>query len=93
MRHMRPWGDLGLLFTKDSLVAGRLGDSSVGGRGMRLSWDYLGLRLAMTWLIGARGLRDQTLRGKIVAAAGMGRHGVSSLARQLRQKPLPVARR
>ena len=26
---------------------------------------YLGLRWAMTWLIGVRGLRDRTLRGKM----------------------------
>jgi hypothetical protein len=26
---------------------------------------YLGLRLAITWLIGANGLRDQTLHGRM----------------------------
>ena len=64
MRHMRPWGHLGLLFTQGlpwSLAAFAVHPSvGVGYLG-----TYVGLRLAMTWLIGARGLRDQTLRGRM----------------------------
>jgi ceramide glucosyltransferase len=66
MRHMRPWGHLGLLFTQGlpwSLAAVAVHPTlavTFGYIGI-----YLGLRLAMTWLIGARGLRDCTVRGKM----------------------------
>jgi ceramide glucosyltransferase len=66
MRHMRPWGHLGLLFTQGlpwSLAAFAVHPTV--GVGVGYLGTYLGLRLAMTWLIGARGLRDQTLRGKM----------------------------
>ena len=66
MRHMRPWGHLGLLFTQGlpwSLAA--LAVHPTVGVAFGYLGAYLGLRLAMTWLIGARGLRDQTLRGKM----------------------------
>ena len=66
MRHMRPWGHAGLLFTQGlpwalaALAVRPTVSVALGYLGA-----YLGLRLAMTWLIGARGLRDQTLRGKM----------------------------
>jgi len=66
MRHMRPWGHLGLLFTQGlpwSLAAFAIHPTVAVGCGYL--GTYLGLRLAMTWLIGARGLRDQTLRGRM----------------------------
>lgn len=66
MRHMRPWGHLGLLFTQGlpwSLAAFAISPTVAVGCGYL--GTYLGLRLAMTWLIGARGLRDQTLRGRM----------------------------
>jgi ceramide glucosyltransferase len=66
MRHMRPWGHLGLLFTQGlpwSLAAVAIHPTV--GVALGYLGAYLGLRLAMTWFIGARGLRDQTLRGKM----------------------------
>jgi len=66
MRHMRPWGHLGLLFTQGlpwSLAAFAIHPTVAVGCGYL--GTYLGLRLAMTWLIGARGLRDRTLRGRM----------------------------
>ena len=66
MRHMRRWGHLGLLFTQGlpwSLAAVVIHPTA----GVVLGYlgAYLGLRLTMTWLIGARGLRDQALWRKM----------------------------
>jgi ceramide glucosyltransferase len=66
MRHMRPWGHLGLVFTQGlpwSLAA--IAIHPTVGIALGYLGAYLGLRLTMTWLIGVRGLRDQTLRGKM----------------------------
>ncbi len=59
MRHMRPWGHLGLLLTQGlpwSLIAIAIRPS------LAVAASYLGiyiaLRLAMTWLIGVRGLKQ-----------------------------------
>jgi ceramide glucosyltransferase len=57
MRHMRPWGHLGLLLTLGlpwSLLAIAI-DPSIG---IALSYlgAYFALRLAMTWIIAVRGL-------------------------------------
>jgi ceramide glucosyltransferase len=66
MRHMRPWGHLGLLLTQGlpwSLAA--LAIHPTLGVALGYLGAYLGLRLTMTWLIGVRGLRDQTLWRKM----------------------------
>jgi ceramide glucosyltransferase len=66
MRHMRPWGHLGLLLTQGlpwSLAA--IAIHPTVGVALGYLGAYLGLRLAMTWLIGVSGLRDQTLWGKM----------------------------
>jgi ceramide glucosyltransferase len=66
MRHMRPWGHLGLLLTQGlpwSLAALAIHPSV--GVALGYLGAYLGLRLTMTWLIGVRGLRDQTLWRKM----------------------------
>jgi ceramide glucosyltransferase len=66
MRHMRPWGHLGLLFTQGlpwSLAA--IAIHPAIGVALGYVGAYLGLRLAMTWLIGVRGLRDQALSRKM----------------------------
>jgi len=66
MRHMRPWGHLGLLFTQGlpwSMAAIAIHPTVAVALGYLGA--YLGLRWAMTWLIGVRGLRDRTLRGKM----------------------------
>jgi len=66
MRHMRPWGHLGLLFTQGlpwSLAAIAIHPTVAVAFGYLGA--YLGLRLTMTWLIGVRGLRGQALWGKM----------------------------
>jgi ceramide glucosyltransferase len=62
MRHMRPWGHLGLSLTQGlawSLAAVAAHPTATVALGYLGA--YLGLRFAMTWLIGVRGLRDHTL--------------------------------
>ncbi len=62
MRHMRPWGHLGLLLTQGlvwSLVAIAIHPSAAVACGYLGA--YLALRAAMTWVIGARGLRQPHL--------------------------------
>jgi ceramide glucosyltransferase len=66
MRHMRPWGHLGLLLTQGlpwSLAA--LAIHPTVAVALSYLGAYLGLRLTMTWLIGVRGLRDQALWRKM----------------------------
>lgn len=66
MRHVRPWGHLGLLLTQGlpwSLAA--IAIRPTVGVAFGYLGAYLGLRLMMTWLIGVRGLRDQALWGKM----------------------------
>jgi ceramide glucosyltransferase len=62
MRHMRPWGHMGLLLTQGlfwSLVAIAIHPSAAVACGFL--GVYLTLRVAMTWVIGARGLRQPGL--------------------------------
>ncbi|MFZ0796738.1 MAG: glycosyltransferase [Terriglobales bacterium] len=66
MRHMRPWGHLGLLLTQGlpwSLLAIAIHPSA----GVTLGYlgTYLGLRFAMTWQIGIRGLKQKVLWRKL----------------------------
>src|SRR5215472_1150924 len=66
MRHMRPWGHLGLLLTQGlpwSLIAIAIHPTVTVALGYRGA--YLGLRFTMTWHLGIRGLRDQTLWRKM----------------------------
>jgi ceramide glucosyltransferase len=66
MRHMRPWGHLGLVFTQGlpwSLAA--IAVHPTAAVAFAYLGAYLGLRLAMTWLIGARGLHDGALWKKL----------------------------
>jgi ceramide glucosyltransferase len=66
MRHMRPWGHLGLLFTQGlpwSLAA--IAIHPTVGVALGYLGAYLGLRLTMTWLIGVGGLRNQALWRKM----------------------------
>lgn len=58
MRHMRPWGHFGLVFTQGlpwSLVAVALHPSASIALGYLGS--YIGLRIAMTWTIAVSGLK------------------------------------
>ena len=62
MRHMRPWGHLGLLFTQGlpwSLAAVAMHPSIAVASGFL--GTYLALRMAMTWTIGIHGLRQAGL--------------------------------
>ena len=66
MRHMRPWGHLGLLLTQGlpwTLAA--IAVHPTLGVALGYLGAYLGLRVAMTWLIGIRGLREQALWQKM----------------------------
>ena len=66
MRHMRPWGHLGLIFTLGlpwSIAAVALHPSAtVAGA---YFGTYLVLRVLMTWLIGVRGLKQPSLWKKL----------------------------
>ncbi len=65
-RHLSPWSHSGFLFTQGlpwSVAAIAIHPTVAVALGYL--GTYLGLRLTMTWLIGVRGLRDQTLRGKM----------------------------
>jgi ceramide glucosyltransferase len=62
MRHMRPWGHVGLLLTQGlpwSIAAIALHPSTT----IALSYlgTYLALRIAITWMIGAWGLKKSSL--------------------------------
>jgi ceramide glucosyltransferase len=58
MRHMRPWGHLGLLFTNPlPWVILYLALQPVSWTPAALVFAYLALRLALTWTIGAWGLK------------------------------------
>jgi ceramide glucosyltransferase len=62
MRHMRPWGHLGLLLTQGlpwSLAAVAIHPSALVALGYL--GGYLGLRMALTWIIGIHGLRQRGL--------------------------------
>ncbi|MGH7837442.1 MAG: glycosyltransferase [Candidatus Binataceae bacterium] len=62
MRHMRPWGHWGLIFTLGlpwSLAA--IAIRPTAGVACAFLGAYAGLRAAMTWLIGIRGLKQTTL--------------------------------
>ena len=62
MRHLRPWGHLGLIFTLGlpwSLAA--IAIHPAAGVAFAYLGAYIGLRAAMTWLIGIHGLKQSTL--------------------------------
>jgi ceramide glucosyltransferase len=66
MRHMRPWGHLGLLLTQGlpwSLAAIAVHPTAAVAVGY--IGTYLGLRVLMSWIIGVTGLRDGALWKKL----------------------------
>jgi ceramide glucosyltransferase len=66
MRQMRPWGHFGLLLTQGlpwSLLAIAIQPSA--GVALGYLGAYFGLRFAMTWLIGIRGLKQKSLWKKL----------------------------
>jgi ceramide glucosyltransferase len=65
MRHMRPWGHVGLAFTQG--LPWCLAVALTHPAAMALSYfgAYLGFRVAMTWLVGVWGLRQRGLWKKM----------------------------
>jgi ceramide glucosyltransferase len=66
MRHLRPWGHLGLLLTQGlpwSLAAVAVNPSA--GVAVGYLGTYLVLRFAMTWMVGIWGLKHQSLWKKL----------------------------
>jgi len=66
MRHMRPWGHLGLLLTQGlpwSLAAIAVHPTFAVAFGYL--GTYLALRVAMSWIIGVKGLNDSALWKKL----------------------------
>jgi ceramide glucosyltransferase len=67
MRHLRPWGHLGLLLTQGlpwSLLAFAMHPSA--GVAVGYFGTYLVLRFAMTWMVGIWGLKQDVLWKKLV---------------------------
>lgn len=66
LRHIRPWGHLGLIFTHGlpwSLVAAAVAPSSLVAAGY--IGTYFVLRFLMAWTVGVWGLKDPVLRRKL----------------------------
>lgn len=66
MRHLRPWGHLGLLLTQGlpwSLAAAAIAPSA--GIALAYLGTYVALRFAMTWMVGIWGLKHQSLWKKL----------------------------
>src|SRR5712664_337366 len=65
MRHMRPWGHLGLAFTQGLPWCLVVALTHPAGIGLAYAGAYLGFRVAMTWLVGAWGLKQSGLWKKM----------------------------
>jgi len=66
MRHMRPWGHLGLLFTQGlpwSLAAVAYQPTAAVAAGFLGA--YLATRLAITWMVGVWGLKQRSMSSKM----------------------------
>lgn len=62
MRHMRPWGHIGLAFTQGlPWSLGVLLSHPSDGIGVAYFGSYVAFRLAITWLVGAWGLKQHGL--------------------------------
>jgi ceramide glucosyltransferase len=61
MRHMRPWGHLGLTFTQGLPWCLAVALTHPGAVGLAYVVGYLGFRLVITWLIGVWGLQQKGL--------------------------------
>lgn len=61
MRHMRPWGHIGLAFTQGLPWCLAVALTHSAAIGLAYVAAYLGFRVAMTWLIGVWGLRQKGL--------------------------------
>jgi len=65
MRHMRPWGHLGLAFTQGLPWSLAVALTHPAGIGLAYIGAYLGFRVVITWLVGAWGLRQSGLWKKL----------------------------
>ena len=66
LRHIRPWGHAGLIFTHGlawSLAAAAVAPSAAVAAGCLLA--YLVFRLLMAWVVGVWGLKDPVLRRRL----------------------------
>jgi ceramide glucosyltransferase len=61
MRHMRPWGHLGLVFTQGLPWCLAVALTHPAGIGLWYVGAYLGFRVAITWLVGVWGLKQSGL--------------------------------
>ncbi len=61
MRHMRPWGHLGLAFTQGLPWCLAVALTHPGPIGFGYVCAYLGFRVVITWLVGVWGLRQKGL--------------------------------
>jgi ceramide glucosyltransferase len=65
MRHMRPWGHVGLAFTQGLPWCLAVAMTHPAGIGLAYFGAYLGFRVAMTWLVGVWGLQQSGLWKKM----------------------------
>jgi ceramide glucosyltransferase len=65
MRHMRPWGHVGLAFTQGLPWCLAVALTHPAAMGLSYFGAYLGFRVAMTWLVGVWGLRQRGLWKKM----------------------------
>jgi ceramide glucosyltransferase len=65
MRHMRPWGHVGLAFTQGLPWCLAVAMTHPAGIGLAYFGAYLGFRVAMTWLVGVWGLHQSGLWKKM----------------------------
>ena len=65
MRHMRPWGHLGLVFTQGLPWCLAVALTHPAGIGLWYVGTYLGFRVAITWLVGVWGLKQSGLWKKM----------------------------
>ena len=92
MRHMRPWGHLGLMFTQSlpwSIAAVAIHPTLPVALGF--FGTYLAMRVAMTWMIGVHGLKQRRF-WKQMPLIPVGHRRVFHLDDQLPAAEHPVAR-
>jgi ceramide glucosyltransferase len=65
MRHMRPWGHLGLAFTQGLPWCLAVALTHSAAVGLMYLGAYLGFRVVITWLVGVWGLQQRGLWKKI----------------------------
>ena len=94
MRHMRPWGHFGLIFTLGTALGTAGGRTSSDARNRReLSWsDIWSFRAVLTVLVGSWGLKQPGIWKKLALDTAVGRNGQPDLVGSFTRKTHPVAR-